>query len=867
MTIRFVRGMASTRCILPILLYWLFLYIGAASGQLLPQATTNEEANVTATSATLNGEVDANLLRVTVKFEYGLSSSYGNTVTVGTVMGQDPVPVSYELTGLLSNTTYHYRVVGEYLGLLGELLRTEGEDESFTTLPLNQPPEVANSILNQTLTAGGASFTRNLNAAPAVFSDPDGDALTFTASSSAAQVAIASVSGSMLTVRPVAVGDATITVGANDGKGGARLTTFMVIVVGNELPKATTNAATNISSTSAILNGTVNPNDDSTTVTFEYGTDSNYGSTIRVEHHLTGNSDVAVRATPIDLAAKTTFHYRVAATNSSGTAYGRDTTFTTLALGSAPSVMTATAAEVCSTSATLQATVNPNGLETAILFEYGTSASYGDTMPASPGLVSGVDLVAVRADLTNLPSGVTYHYRVVASSAAGRSPGADQAFRTYPRDWPNLSTTINFPSHGNASDYQAADYRIVGLPGTGDRAVSELFAGQQNEDWAVVWDNGASSNYFIRFNGGSDFELSTGRAFWVIQRGPLQINTSAPSAPLESCQFASIPLHNGWNLITNPFLSPMPWAAVKALNGIDAPLWQYNGTAGFTESDTLKPYVGFYFDNTTALAALNVPYSPSSAVAIEVDPVKWRVHITLATGAFVDKITSFGVAHAAKSELDPFDFRKPRALAAVPTVAFHRPDWDAQYGTFATDIRPEIIDCESWEFEVRTQELGTAQLTFSGIGKIPTWYEIHLIDEGRAATINLREDSLYHFTPATETSKFSVMVGKQEVVQERLSAIALPKEFALGHNYPNPFNPETTMPVAVPSASETELVVYNMLGSKVKTIYRGTLQAGRYWFTWEGKDEAGNPVATGVYFYRLRTSTSVTLLGKMLMIR
>jgi len=98
------------------------------------------------------------------------------------------------------------------------------------TVNVNRPPVVANIIANQSLSVGGASFTRDLNAPPAVFSDPDGDALTFTASSSSTNIATASISGSTLTVAPANTGSATITVTANDGKGGTVSTTFVATV-------------------------------------------------------------------------------------------------------------------------------------------------------------------------------------------------------------------------------------------------------------------------------------------------------------------------------------------------------------------------------------------------------------------------------------------------------------------------------------------------------------------------------------------------------------------------------------------------------------------------------------------------------------
>jgi hypothetical protein len=93
----------------------------------------------------------------------------------------------------------------------------------------------------------------------------------------------------------------------------------------------------------------------------------------------------------------------------------------------APAVTTAAATSVTETSATLNGTVDPNGSPTTYHFEYGTTAAYGSQSPdahASAG--------AVWADLTGLSAATTYHYRLVASNAAGTSVGSDQTFTTLP---------------------------------------------------------------------------------------------------------------------------------------------------------------------------------------------------------------------------------------------------------------------------------------------------------------------------------------------------------------------------------------------------------------------------------------------------
>ena len=81
----------------------------------------------------------------------------------------------------------------------------------------------------------------------------------------------------------------------------------------------------------------------------------------------------------------------------------------------------------------------------------------------------------------------------------------------------------------------------------------------------------------------------------------------------------------------------------------------------------------------------------------------------------------------------------------------------------------------------------------------------------------------------------------------------MPTAFALGANYPNPFNPATTIPLAVPAGAEdVELAIYNVLGQPVRQVWNGALTAGEHRMGWDGRDEQGQAVAAGVYLYRLQ---------------
>ncbi|UCH10479.1 MAG: Ig-like domain-containing protein [Fidelibacterota bacterium] len=93
---------------------------------------------------------------------------------------------------------------------------------------------------------------------------------------------------------------------------------------------------------------------------------------------------------------------------------------------------------------------------------------------------------------------------------------------------------------------------------------------------------------------------------------------------------------------------------------------------------------------------------------------------------------------------------------------------------------------------------------------------------------------------------------------------SLPIEFALHGNYPNPFNPSTTITYEVPLGTQGRLTVYNLLGQPVRRLVKGWMEPGRYQAVWDGRDDAGQPLASGVYIYSLEAG-DVHLSRKMVL--
>jgi hypothetical protein len=199
-------------------------------------------------------------------------------------------------------------------------------------------------------------------------------------------------------------------------------------------PQVVTGTATNVTPSSATLNGTVDPSGRATTWYFEYGTSTGYGTKTAAKDAGSGTGALDVSATISGLTAGRTYHYRLTATSDAGTSHGSDRTFVA---SSAPGVTTRSASSIGDNSATLNASVNPNGVATTVYFEYGTSTGYG-SKSSSKSIGSGRSAQNVAIGISGLAMSAVYHVRVVAVNAIGTSTGSDATFTTTGR--PLVST-------------------------------------------------------------------------------------------------------------------------------------------------------------------------------------------------------------------------------------------------------------------------------------------------------------------------------------------------------------------------------------------------------------------------------------------
>lgn len=455
---------------------------------------------------------------------------------------------------------------------------------------------------------------------------------------------------------------------------------------------------------------------------------------------------------------------------------------------------------------------------------------------------------------TDIEPGRTYVYRVTAVTEEGEESALSDAAEVilYPS---TVRANVTRP-FGSLNDTES--YRLVALPGAVNRSLATTLNGNPGDAWQAYWDDGSDQDFLVPFDNSDRFDFRPGRGFWLLNSTNWTVAETFPTIPIRDGA-ASIPLHDGWNIISNPFDVGVPWAAVVAANGGTLqPIWAWSGTA-YDEAATFTSARGgeaFYFLNAGGLDALTIPYTPSSPAASSRTP-KSASSTMLQLSARVDgkyaARVRFGTAPGASAGRDAHDIVAPpmtfqtTALYAVPTGADTASSRGARW---ALDARASGAADHTFDLALRATP-GTAINLHLGDSEAFAGANVVLVDLAAGTSYDLRTAPSVTLTPTHEQTALRVLVGDDAFVaaeQENL----LPETLRLHPNYPNPFRTATTLTYDLPSASPVRLAVYDILGRRVQILVDERKAAGRYTVRWNGRGVSGQSLASGIYFVRLR---------------
>ena len=505
---------------------------------------------------------------------------------------------------------------------------------------------------------------------------------------------------------------------------------------------------------------------------------------------------------------------------------------------------------------TLPLVLNWSGVAgaTGYVLEIATDTSF------STMVLSDASLVGSTRQVNNLPRNAKLYWRVRTRNVAGAGPGS-AAWNLTMVPSGHIQTTIDF-----SGTLSAGSYRLFGLPGVGTRTVGSILTGSRNVDWRILRDTGRDTTYPSYYEDlTADSSVKSGEGYWLLAKTNQNISRVDTLAPLRADGTFSIPVHDGWNIISDPFDVSVAKSDVIRANGLPPTtvFWEYNGTTTSAGGTTIDPFKGYYFFNDSVnTSSLRFPYPFSTAVSKTAGkPIAgWRVELRFDGDNTADRDNYLGVEPGTGVQTRGLEQHEPPLFLDKGFLYFPHPDWDAKYSRFATDIRPALGEGQTWTFEVWNPHGGPGKITLDGADAIPDNCSMVLVNALNSVPVDMRRTDSYSYETVAPRMRFALIIGTEEYVRAATSALA-PQSFELWQNYPNPFNPKTVVSGQWSVTSVVRLAVYDVLGREVAVLADGRYPAGKYSFTFDGSN-----LSSGVYFCRL-TAGGFTAVRKMTLIK
>ncbi len=376
-------------------------------------------------------------------------------------------------------------------------------------------------------------------------------------------------------------------------------------------------------------------------------------------------------------------------------------------------------------------------------------------------------------------------------------------------------------------------------------------------------------------------EIRPGHAYWLAVSTEGITLGGGPGKTIRTDEPYKIALHAGWNAIATPFNYSIPRSNLSLVSGDSIAMDHYRSRwLGNEAVDQLLPFEGYILMNASSTEADTLLIDPVIKESAGKQPGKkqvvdksgkdeWRIEIHARNQQARDVVNIAGVSEGALNGYGLEDAPEPLFIGQYVAVYFPHPEWGKSIDAFTADIRKPFENHAIWEFELKTNFTDEVSLAFEGLEDVPEAYHVWLLDDVTMTSKDLRIDNRYSIAgrDARHPRRLKLLVGDPDEIESILDEYqVLPEQFELHQNFPNPFNPSTTVRFGLPSSGQVNLVVYNVLGQTIRELSRQEFfEAGYHTRVWDGRNDGGQKVASGVYFLRMQTAGFVKT-KKMLLI-
>jgi len=359
---------------------------------------------------------------------------------------------------------------------------------------------------------------------------------------------------------------------------------------------------------------------------------------------------------------------------------------------------------------------------------------------------------------------------------------------------------------------------------------------------------------FREFLQGQDFALETGKAYWLIVDDSYKIQSGAGQTVSLTEDF-SLNLVKGWNFIGSPFDFDTPVSAVR-IDSLVSPIWQRvgNNWSQLSSDDVITPYSG-YAVKVSAPGKFRILLNNSAMPVGGINSfhTNWVLRLEARINELQDTYNFAGVAADPNPQLKKRNHNEPPVIGDYVSLYFTNKE---SPNFLSSDIRSSIIsEKKIWEFRVISSAEGSVEFSVRGLNDLPDNLKAIILIKTTGDFFDLERNSAIHLNNKKDTAmRMQLIVGlADEVTKFITEQNSTPKTFKLDQNYPNPFNPSTAIRYALPHAARVTLNIYNIRGELVTMLLDNDLQESGYrTAVWNGRDDSGRVVASGVYFYALR---------------
>ena len=392
------------------------------------------------------------------------------------------------------------------------------------------------------------------------------------------------------------------------------------------------------------------------------------------------------------------------------------------------------------------------------------------------------------------------------------------------------------------------------LPANVNLATSELKDGHVFFTWST-----AKKKYLI-----AD-KVQLGRSYWFRHRYEEPLLFKEDSSTAIALDKFVIDLDDGWNLIGNPFSTTVKFEKDSIVTD---PITYSNG--GWSEpQNELIPWNGYavYSPNPSQLTLNPFAGNDSSSRRLA-SKEEWYLNVKAKSKRHIHNSMEIGRRAYAKESLDMFD------TPVFPDMEIGLNLSSDLNGTKGSKYMRDVRDIGElngvWNVKIDARE-GENEILLSGVfkGNKFEWLSIAIIDiPKRKVVLDFLDRGIQITKDSRVAYDIKFIIGESDYVERMSDEILnnIPTTYYLSQNYPNPFNPMTKLNYNLPLRSKVNISIYNVLGQEIKTLVNEVKEYGYHSVSWNGNDNKGREMSSGVYFARI-TSQSFIKTRKMLLVK